>query len=449
MCSVQTSRQCLYDQFQSLSDSLDKNEVVKTDNNLSRFPLCPRIIISLFSVPILALIDTGSQITTISEELYQYLSLHGKVTELPLSNVSIYAAIGKSSTNIKKQIFYDFMIGENKISSCFLVVPKLSAQIILGNDWLLRNDSVIDYKTRSIVINETIVPQNVIRFESSLSDDLFVTESPDGIDYIQTINLNRNLDKDSVFKNNKRNDQSSKKLECDFNNKTIVDLNSNLVDNLFVDSCELVADNCAVQKNDFDIFDRGDNCMFDNLFVSDDLYQTNGWNDALYQNLVGDRHCLCNGLVVCDGSHRINEDQNMSLRFNVNDNELGNHSCQSFDDRRTQNLNFENNENLFDLINGSNFENILKESPGNIFKKSLIYDDNRDNLIFGGLNFIDVDSNYQGDTYSNYVQELRSIISDVPEISETERDDFVIKMSKFERLFTPKYDSADTFCNDR
>lgn len=113
-------------------------EPEKVNNEIKeRTPPCLKIILTIKSVPLLALIDSGSQITAISEEIYKYLLLHGKLTELPVSNVILFTAIGKKSTTIKKQILCEIEIGGQIIQSRFLIVPYLISQLILGNDRLL------------------------------------------------------------------------------------------------------------------------------------------------------------------------------------------------------------------------------------------------------------------------------------------------------------------------
>lgn len=129
------------DLFENVTDVNDNKEV-------SKFPPCPRITACIIAVPISALIDTGSQITAVSETFYQYLKTYHKVVELPVSNVTILTAIGKKLTHIKKQILCEIQIGSFKSQASFLVIPHLSNQVILGNDWLLLNRVLVDYKSR-------------------------------------------------------------------------------------------------------------------------------------------------------------------------------------------------------------------------------------------------------------------------------------------------------------
>lgn len=133
MSNVQVSRNVSYNEFEvSNGDLLGQEEGEGEVSPL--IPPCPRITLSIFSVPLSALVDTGSQITAMSESFYKYLTLHGKIVDLPVSNVVLFTAIVKKPTTIKKQISCNVMINSHIIQSNFLVVPHLSNQIIIGND---------------------------------------------------------------------------------------------------------------------------------------------------------------------------------------------------------------------------------------------------------------------------------------------------------------------------
>ena len=66
MFSMETSRPYSYE-FDDLSDGMEAETSKETEKIYPKIPTCPRIIISFFGVPTPALIDTGSQITAISE----------------------------------------------------------------------------------------------------------------------------------------------------------------------------------------------------------------------------------------------------------------------------------------------------------------------------------------------------------------------------------------------
>lgn len=127
---MNSSRRHYYDDFYTLSDYiLGANENINKQN-ASKFPICPRLVVCLFAVPTSALLDTGSQITAMSDTLYEYLKKYNNITELPVSNVVLLTAIGKKGTFVKKQVLCELQIGELKYQTSFLVVPNLSNALI-------------------------------------------------------------------------------------------------------------------------------------------------------------------------------------------------------------------------------------------------------------------------------------------------------------------------------
>lgn len=57
-------------------------------------------------MPVQALVDSSSQITAVSEKFYKYVVIHRKVTELAVSNVVPFTAIGKNRVEWFDQVFF-------------------------------------------------------------------------------------------------------------------------------------------------------------------------------------------------------------------------------------------------------------------------------------------------------------------------------------------------------
>lgn len=55
----------------------------------NRIADCPRLTVMVEKIPIAALIDTGSQITCISQETFDYLFKYCNLNVLPVSNLVI------------------------------------------------------------------------------------------------------------------------------------------------------------------------------------------------------------------------------------------------------------------------------------------------------------------------------------------------------------------------
>ena len=116
------------------------------------------LLISILRAPVPALIDSGSQITCISEVFYTYLLQHKKIPEFPVKNVLLLTAIGKKVTWIKKQVLMGVKIGDYSRSTPFLVMSGLTSQVILGNEWLLNNKVMLYYKHHTVTLDGYCVP---------------------------------------------------------------------------------------------------------------------------------------------------------------------------------------------------------------------------------------------------------------------------------------------------
>ena len=142
---------------------------------INEIALSPHIIITFFNlINSWSLIDSGSQITAVSENFYHKLKrMNINVLELPVSNIVVSTAIGKKNTAVKKQILLDFQVDNYINYHNFLVIPYLSTDVILGNDWNLKNGIIIDYNSRSISIRNRTLSQNLVLFEEGISDKMF------------------------------------------------------------------------------------------------------------------------------------------------------------------------------------------------------------------------------------------------------------------------------------
>ena len=89
------------------------------NDNLKKIPASPHVLCKIENIDTCALIDSGSQISAISEDFYHKLKKSKNLNVMPVSNVTVSTAIGKKSTNIRWQIFLEIEIGYHKISHIF------------------------------------------------------------------------------------------------------------------------------------------------------------------------------------------------------------------------------------------------------------------------------------------------------------------------------------------
>lgn len=88
----------------------DKQE---TQEKIETKIVSPKIRARIENCEVAILVDSGSEITAISEAFYTELSRKNKLTELPVSNISISVAVGKKSTTIRHQIQLTLQIADN------------------------------------------------------------------------------------------------------------------------------------------------------------------------------------------------------------------------------------------------------------------------------------------------------------------------------------------------
>lgn len=97
----------------------------------------PEIEIQLPSSKILALIDTGNEVTCICEDVWENTTLHTKtIPQLPVNSVQLREAMGQRSVRVTKQILFPIQIEDLQINLPSLVVKNLIRPLIIGSDWL-------------------------------------------------------------------------------------------------------------------------------------------------------------------------------------------------------------------------------------------------------------------------------------------------------------------------
>lgn len=111
--------------------------------------------VKIFSISLTALLDSGASISAISEQLF--LRLQQNVPEgqrlavLPVTGMTITTAVQGRSKKVTQQVLLNIIIGAEPAEGIFLVVPHLATPMILGDDWLTRNQVILDYQNHIIV----------------------------------------------------------------------------------------------------------------------------------------------------------------------------------------------------------------------------------------------------------------------------------------------------------
>lgn len=97
----------------------------------------PLIQIQLYNFFFPALIDTGSEICAISEEVWSQIEeYHGNIPAFSCSGIKVTGAFKVKQRRVKQQVLLTFNILKNNITHEFLLIPDLVYPVIIGADLL-------------------------------------------------------------------------------------------------------------------------------------------------------------------------------------------------------------------------------------------------------------------------------------------------------------------------
>ena len=76
----------------------------QVNNKMIKISLSPQLLLKIYGIEAWALLDTGSQVTAISEKFYEKIKCKYNIIEMPVSNVVVSTAIDSKHT-VKKTSF--------------------------------------------------------------------------------------------------------------------------------------------------------------------------------------------------------------------------------------------------------------------------------------------------------------------------------------------------------
>lgn len=110
-----------------------------------KFTFKSEVLVQVFESKLVGLLDTGSDITCISEELWNSLLIeHPDIPVMKIKPFQIKTAVGQKSVEIKILALLPLKLGIYEKDVGFLVVPKLSSPLIFGFDWMKDNEITIN-----------------------------------------------------------------------------------------------------------------------------------------------------------------------------------------------------------------------------------------------------------------------------------------------------------------
>lgn len=129
------------------------------------------IEIQIFDYEIIGLLDIGSDITCISEEIWNDLKRrHPEIPCMPVNPFYINTAVGHKSMEIRQMGLVPTRLGKYEYDIGFLIVPGLSRPLILGFDWMKTNEVIVSLEdpTKGIIIWKGGDSELVKFFEQSI-----------------------------------------------------------------------------------------------------------------------------------------------------------------------------------------------------------------------------------------------------------------------------------------
>ena len=136
---------------------------------------CPELSIFIEGIEVKALLDTGSEITCISQEFYEkHSNLFKNKPTFPICGKVVKGATGDKTTRLKRQVLLDVKLGNSHVSLIFIVVPKLIKECIIGYDSQNGLKMLIHTSHEEIYMTINHSDENVSYKETTLDKNNFV-----------------------------------------------------------------------------------------------------------------------------------------------------------------------------------------------------------------------------------------------------------------------------------
>jgi hypothetical protein len=110
---------------------------------------CPSVKITIGGEEVLAILDTGSELSLMNQELYSKLRDKGMNNlELPVQNINLVSAFSDKSRKVKRQAMISLNFGELSVDQIFLISSGLMTEVLLGVDFCVENKVKISFPER-------------------------------------------------------------------------------------------------------------------------------------------------------------------------------------------------------------------------------------------------------------------------------------------------------------
>jgi hypothetical protein len=107
---------------------------------------CPKISVKIGEIEVLAILDTGCELTIMNQSLYEKIQQKGsQYLELPAQHLTLVSAFNDKGKRVKKQIFVPVKLGNFVIDQVFIISPQLVTAAILGVDFFINTRATINF----------------------------------------------------------------------------------------------------------------------------------------------------------------------------------------------------------------------------------------------------------------------------------------------------------------
>lgn len=119
----------------------------------------PEVMMGIGDQQVSALIDSGSEISGISEQFFNSLNRQGlkPLPSLPVPQLTIIGATKGKSKRVNRQVYLTLKLQGQDFHAACLVIPQLTRDIILGVDFMQNHNVVVNFATGSLQIGDVMV----------------------------------------------------------------------------------------------------------------------------------------------------------------------------------------------------------------------------------------------------------------------------------------------------
>ncbi|XP_023028732.2 retrovirus-related Pol polyprotein from transposon 17.6 [Leptinotarsa decemlineata] len=136
--------------FNEPFENILEDDPMEESEGTESLTVLPTIEIEIEGTKQWVLVDTGSQVTCISQTFAnQLLELNPELPKLPTNVLTVSGALGKQKDHVREQLYVSFAVGNRiKFDYPCLVIPSLSRKIIFGCDWLNKFNANLDIRNQ-------------------------------------------------------------------------------------------------------------------------------------------------------------------------------------------------------------------------------------------------------------------------------------------------------------